>query len=183
MKKAKGKIKELKLNEIKPYWRNPRENKKTVELVKQSIKDYGYNQLIAVDKDNVILAGHARYKALLELGFNKIDVIIVEGLTDQQAKEYRIADNKTAEFTDWTQDLEIELNELSDLAKMQKYFEDDLGKKLERSIGEGISDVTQEDIDKGEGYNREHFRKIAKEQQKRENMICPNCGHEFEVGY
>ena len=65
----------LKLNDIKPYWRNPRKNEKAVEAVKQSIQDYGFNQPILLDSKKVIIAGHTRYKALLELEIG-IDTLI-----------------------------------------------------------------------------------------------------------
>ena len=54
-------VRELDLLAIKPYWRNPRDNRAAVEKLKQSIERYGYNPLIAVDKKNVIIAGHTRY--------------------------------------------------------------------------------------------------------------------------
>jgi ParB-like chromosome segregation protein Spo0J len=54
-------LRELDLPAIKPYWRNPRNNRAAVEKLMQSIERYCYNPLIAVDKKNVIVAGHTRY--------------------------------------------------------------------------------------------------------------------------
>ena len=54
----------LKITEIKPYWRNPRRNDDAIGAVMQSIKQFGFNQPIILDADNVIIAGHTRYKAL-----------------------------------------------------------------------------------------------------------------------
>jgi site-specific DNA-methyltransferase (adenine-specific) len=71
-------VKTVALAEIKPYWRNPRDNREAVQKVKQSIKDYGYNQLIGVDKNNVIIVGHTRYRALQELGYKEVEVLMLD---------------------------------------------------------------------------------------------------------
>lgn len=54
----------LPLDKIKPYERNPRNNNKAVDAVMESIRQCTYVAPIIVDEDNVILAGHTRYKAL-----------------------------------------------------------------------------------------------------------------------
>ena len=95
-----------------PYWRNPRNNEEAIAKVKESIKAFGYQALIIVDKENTIIVGHTRYRALKELGYKEIPVI-VSSMSQKQAKEYRIIDNKTSEYATWTSDLSIELREFS----------------------------------------------------------------------
>ena len=56
-------IKRVKLSEIRPYEKNPRRNDSAVDAVAASIKEFGWQQPIVVDKDGVIIAGHTRYKA------------------------------------------------------------------------------------------------------------------------
>ena len=95
-----------------PYWRNPRNNEEAIEKVKESIKAYGYQALIIVDREKTIIVGHTRYRALKDLGYKEIPVI-VSSMSQKQAKEYRIIDNKTSEYATWTSDLSIELREFS----------------------------------------------------------------------
>lgn len=103
----------IKLNDIIPYENNPRHNDNAVDAVIESIKQCSYIAPIIVDENNVILAGHTRYKALKQLGYEEIDVIIKSGLTDEQKRKYRLLDNKTNELATW--DFELLENELIDL--------------------------------------------------------------------
>ena len=91
----------LKLNEIKPYESNPRNSELSLPKVKDSIKNFGFNQPILVDKDNVIITGHTRYKAAKELELDNVPCIIVTDLSEQQIKAYRIADNKVGQDSSW----------------------------------------------------------------------------------
>ena len=93
------------LVEITPYPNNPRRNDSAVESVAESIKQCGYIAPIIVDEDGVILAGHTRYKALQKLGRTECEVIVKEGLTEEQKRKYRLLDNKTNELADWDYDL------------------------------------------------------------------------------
>lgn len=91
----------LKLSEIVPYENNARKNDKAVKDVAESIKQCGYIAPIIVDENNVILAGHTRYKALKKLGYKEITVRKISGLTEEQKRKYRLLDNKTNELADW----------------------------------------------------------------------------------
>ena len=95
--------------EIKPYAKNAKKHpKKQIEQVAASIKEFGMNQPIVVDKRGVIIVGHGRYEALKSLGMEVTDDMIrVVDLTEEQAKSYRLADNKLNE-SEWDMDLVIE---------------------------------------------------------------------------
>ena len=95
----------LKLSEIKPYKKNPRKNKKAVDKVANSIKEFGFKSPIIVDKDKIIICGHTRYMAGIKLKLDKVPCLIANDLTDEQVKAYRIADNKVSEFAEWDFDL------------------------------------------------------------------------------
>lgn len=99
------KLKTIKLSDIKPYVNNPRKNDAAVDAVMESIKQCEYVAPIILDENNVILAGHTRYKALKELGYDDAECVIKEGLTEEQKKKYRLLDNKTNELADWDMDL------------------------------------------------------------------------------
>ena len=95
----------MNIEDIHPYANNPRKNDDAVQSVANSIKEFGWQQLIVVDKDGVIIAGHTRYKAALSLGIKEIPVHIANNLTDEQVKAYRLADNKTHDLSSWDDDL------------------------------------------------------------------------------
>lgn len=98
------------LDSIKPYENNPRNNDGAVEMVAQSIKDFGFKNPIIVDKDNVIIAGHTRLKAAYKLGLKTAPVIVAEDLDEDKVKAFRLVDNRTAEVAAWDFDkLEEEL--------------------------------------------------------------------------
>lgn len=99
--------------DLRPYDKNPRKNDAAVDAVVESIKQCGYVAPIIVDEDNVILAGHTRYKALKKLGRSEVECIVREGLTEEQKKKYRLLDNKTNELADW--DLSLLAEELEEL--------------------------------------------------------------------
>jgi len=104
------------ISTIIPYAQNPRVNSHAVDAVAASIREFGFQQPIVVDKDGVIIVGHTRYLAAIKLGLRKVPVLVALDLTPEQAKAYRIADNKTGELADWDEDrLAQELAELQGL--------------------------------------------------------------------
>lgn len=93
------------IGDIKPYENNPRNNDDAVDAVANSIKEFGWQQPIVVDKNMVIIAGHTRYKAAKKLGLDQVPVVIADKLTKEQVKAYRLADNKSGELATWDDDL------------------------------------------------------------------------------
>jgi len=89
------------LETIYPYDHNPRVNDPGVDAVAASIKEYGFRQPIVVDESDVIIVGHTRYKAAKKLGLATVPVHVARGLTPDQARAYRIADNQTATLSAW----------------------------------------------------------------------------------
>ena len=101
------------INDVKPYENNPRKNDEAVEKVANSIKEFGWQQPIVVDKEGIVIVGHTRLKAAQELGLDEVPVIVANDLTDDQAKAYRLADNKTGELAIWDfPKLNIELEDI-----------------------------------------------------------------------
>lgn len=104
---------EKKLTELIPYEKNPRRNDDAVKYVAESIKQFGFKVPIVIDTNNIIVAGHTRYKASKKLKLQTVPCIIADDLTDEQIKAYRLADNKVAEHAEWDTDLlNLELFEL-----------------------------------------------------------------------
>ena len=100
-----------------PYARNPRvAPEAAVAKVAGSLAEFGWRQPIVVDEVGVIIAGHTRLLAAQRLGLEQVPVHVAAGLTPQQVKAYRIADNRSAQETSWDFGLlPLELTELSDL--------------------------------------------------------------------
>ena len=98
-------VQQVRIEKVKPYDKNPRKNKAAVDYVANSIKEFGFQQPIVVDKDMVVIAGHTRLKAAKKLKLKEVPVVIADNLTEEQVKAYRLADNKTAEKAEWDFDL------------------------------------------------------------------------------
>lgn len=98
-------IQMMEINQLKPYKNNPRKNSDAIEPVAKSIKEFGFQQPIVVDNDNIIIVGHTRYYAAKKLNQTEVPVIVASNLTEKQCNAYRIADNKTNEFAEWEKDL------------------------------------------------------------------------------
>ncbi len=96
---------QMKIADVIPYERNPRINENAVEAVAESIKEFGWHSPIIVDEHNIIICGHTRLRAAERLGLETVPVHIAEGLTPEQVKAYRIADNRTGEIAEWDYDL------------------------------------------------------------------------------
>ena len=104
---------EKNIKELIPYEKNPRKNDKSVDKVAQSIDQFGFRVPVVIDKDNVIVCGHTRYKAAQKLHLTSIPCVVADDLTEEQIKAYRLADNKVGEDSEWDMDLLNE--ELSDI--------------------------------------------------------------------
>ena len=93
------------INELKPWDKNPRKNDHAVSEVKQSIERFGFSSpIIARKSDNVIIAGHTRWKAAKEIGLKEVPVRFMDlDVVDSQL--LAIADNKLNERADWDEDL------------------------------------------------------------------------------
>ena len=142
------KVQNVKIEKLVPYENNPRNNDGAVEYVKNSIKQFGFKVPIVIDKDNVIVAGHTRYRAAIELELKEVPVIVADDLTPEQIKAFRLADNKTAEKASW------------DYTKLGKEIEDlmaidDLGFDL-TDLGFGEFELTALTSDfEPEGFDEE----------------------------
>ena len=91
------------ISEIKPYFRNPRDNEKTVRALVKLIPQAGFNVPILIDENNVIVKGHARYKAAIQLGMEKVPCVY--SVADEETNMMdRLTDNKTSELAEWVDD-------------------------------------------------------------------------------
>ena len=118
--------KDTAIDQIRPYDKNPRNNEAAVEAVAASIKEFGFKQPIVVDRNGVIIVGHTRWKAAKRLGLETVPVLRADDLTEEQARAYRLADNKTNELAEWNTDLlGYEIASLNDVDLTQFGFNAD----------------------------------------------------------
>jgi DNA modification methylase len=138
------KVKTVKIEEVIPYVRNPRQNKDAIAKVSASLKEFGWQQPIVVDKDMVVIAGHTRLEAARTLGMDKVPVQIAQDLTDAQVKAYRIADNRVSQEAEWDLDLlKLELADLDNLdydLLLTGFDDDELNGMLIEAVEEGFTD-------------------------------------------
>jgi len=150
-----------KIEDLKPYENNPRFNDDAVEYVAKSIKEFGFKVPMIIDKDNVIVAGHTRYKAAMELGLKEVPCIVADDLTPEQVKAFRLADNKVSDYSIWNNvALLEELDALKDLDIFTGFdesdnFEDILDETDTAILGDEeqlykiiVKSAKKEDIDK-----------------------------------
>ena len=123
----------LGLEEIKPYEKNPRNNDNAVDAVAASISEFGFKVPIIIDKDNIIVAGHTRYKAAKKLGLKTVPCIKADDLTDEQVKAFRLADNKVSEQAEWN--FELLNEELETITMDMEQFGFDLPEDDEEETG------------------------------------------------
>ena len=137
------KIQRIKINEIIPYENNPRNNKNAIDKVAESIKEFGFTNPILLDKNNVVIAGHTRLEAAKKLNLTEVDCVYLD-LTEEQAKAYRLVDNKTAEFAEWDLDLlNIELEELS----LEGFNMDNFGFDFNLNLEDDGETLEEDDFD------------------------------------
>ena len=109
-------------NELRPYTRNARAHSpKQIAEIAASIKAFGFNNPILIDKDSGIVAGHSRFEAAKQLGLATVPTIRLEHLSDAQKRAYILADNKLAEKAGW--DREILAIELQNLMEFELDFD------------------------------------------------------------
>lgn len=154
---------EVNINNIKEYENNPRHNDEAVELVANSIKEFGFKVPVVIDKNNTIVAGHTRVKAAKMLGMESVPCIRADDLTDEQVKAFRLADNKVQEASGWDfSKLEEELDGIFDIDMSDFGF---------GNIDPVDVDAMFEDAKKSNDADKE---------EKTETITCPFCGKTFE---
>jgi ParB-like chromosome segregation protein Spo0J/DNA modification methylase len=112
--KGASKIERIAVEALLPYAKNSRTHSdEQVAQIAASIKEFGFNNPILIDKENTVIAGHGRLLAARRSGMDDVPCIRLGHLTDTQRKAYIIADNRLALNADWDNEmLTIELNEL-----------------------------------------------------------------------
>lgn len=89
------KIERVKLSSIKPYENNAKKHPQSqIDQIAASIQELEYRDPIAIDENGVIIEGHGRYLALQQLGYTEVEVLRLEGLTEEQKRAYILVHNQ-----------------------------------------------------------------------------------------
>lgn len=151
-------IENYEIHKLRPYENNPRENEGAIEKVMASITDFGFLSPIVADEKGEILAGHTRYLAARKMHLATVPALIVSGLTENQKKAFRIADNKAGEFSEWDNEKlfeevqAIDWNELSpkdwglDLDAIEQALDD--AEKWESLLSVADENISDQAMDK-----------------------------------
>ncbi len=152
------------IDEIREYENNPRKNDAAVAKVANSIRQHGMSAPISIDRDHVIIYGHTRYRACRQLGMATVPCIIRTDLSPELCKSLRLADNKLGELSGWDND-----KLLKELAELQEAG-------LDMGQFGFIEGMTDDEIDS-------FFDGVPPEEKepKKQKVVCPKCGEEFEV--
>lgn len=130
------KIQTLKLGDIYPYYNNPRNNQNAVQPVIESFKKFGFIKPIMVDKDHIIICGHTRYIAAFQCGCEYVPVVVSD-MPEEQAKRFRILDNKIGEKSSFDEDELIEeLKKMEAPEEMQAFFFEDISRMINFSFNQ-----------------------------------------------
>lgn len=139
------KVIEKDINELVPYENNARINDKAIDIVANSIQEFGFKNPCIIDKNNVLVAGHTRVEACKKLGITKVPCIVADDLTEDQIKAFRIADNSSAQVAEWDMDkLMAELETID--YDMSKYGLAEQMAEIEKIIDEN-KEVEEDDFD------------------------------------
>lgn len=153
---------QMRVQEITPYERNAKKHpEEQVEHIANSIREFGWQQPLVVDKNNVLVIGHGRLLAAKHLGLTEVPVVRADQLNEQQIAALRLADNKTNESA-WDFDLlDLELEEINDIDMEQFGFElnieqNETAQRNEANYSETISVVIdcENDIEAENIFNK-----------------------------
>lgn len=133
----KLKVEYISIDDIKTYENNAKLHPaEQIEQIKKSIQEFGFNDPIAIDENNVIIEGHGRLIACRELGINEVPIIRLEGLDEEHKKAYMLVHNKLTMNSDF--DIELLSYELEDISiDMSDYgFDMEIEEEPEQEIEE-----------------------------------------------
>jgi len=155
-------LKQIPIEHLVPYAKNPRKITKAVPLVAESIKSFGFNVPITINNmiDKIIVSGHTRYEAAKKLGMTSVPYIELNHLSDLDIRKYRLADNRVSDESEWDKNLlRTELAELELNSKLDAEWFNNIG-------------FSQEEIAKAlAGTMQDNEQSVTKKNE------CPSCGH------
>lgn len=139
------KLEYIKVEELKAYARNARtHSEEQIEQVIQSIQEFGFTNPVLIDEENELIAGHGRTEAAKRMGMTDVPAIRLIGLSDEQKRALRIADNQIALNAGWDEEIlsaELEALSLADFdMDLLGFSLEELDNYLTRDVGQSEGD-------------------------------------------
>ena len=160
--KVNPNLRQIPIDHLVPYAKNPRKIIKAIPLVAESIKSFGFNVPITINNmiDKIIVSGHTRYEAAKKLGMENVPYIELNHLSDMDIRKYRLADNRVSDESEWDKNLlRTELAELELNSKLDAEWFKNIGFSQEE-IAQALAGTMKE-----------------QEEAKQKTFECPKCGH------
>lgn len=177
-------IKEVSIDQLKPYANNPRNNKNAIKYVADSISKFGFKIPMVVTPSMEIVCGHTRYEAAKRLGMSTVPCVIADDLTEAQIKAFRIIDNKSNELASWDfAKMNKEIEELFDYRDEFEQFDLHFN-EMAIQANELLSSLSPMEIksDKSADKSKDSdLLESAEPMDECRQVTCPKCGHCFEV--
>lgn len=166
------KIELLPVNGLKPYENNAKiHTPEQVAQIRRSIEDFGFNDPIAVDENNMIIEGHGRLLAIKEMGWTEVECIRLEGLTEEQKRAYIHIHNQLTMNTGFDLDiLEAELKSIEGID--MAFFGFDLDFEIDPDF----------DFDDGENAQSQLEAQAAAEPRAKVGQLWQLGAHRLMVG-
>lgn len=141
-------IEKIKVDEIIPYADNAKLHpERQIEQIRSSILEFGFNDPIAIDENNVVIEGNGRLMAIKDLGFKEVDCIRIEGLTEDQKRAYILVHNQLTMNTGFDIDiLNKELERIKGIDMTQFDFEINIDFDNDIDTGDGTKYTQKVDV-------------------------------------
>lgn len=160
---TKRRIRHVAIGDLKPYGDNARTHPESqIKALAEGLREFGFNNPMLVDADLGIIGGHGRLEAAKLAGLKTVPVVVLDHLTPEQVKAYRLADNQLALMGGWDDDLlaaELEALNQTDFDLTLTGFDDVL------------SDVLLGRLDDGDGPGND--------EEKKPRPVCPTCNRKL----
>lgn len=181
----------VELSTLVPYANNPKKHPDhQVAKIANSIRQYGMDQHIVVDANGTIIKGHGRYQAAQDLQLASVPVIWRNGLSPDEVKGARIADNKASLDSGFDYDILAEefsdlddvLADTADISEMTGFPDADIDDLIERggtSIDEFLDEPDREPSAPEPGESEPGGDDLNPDGVGPDAAECPECGHVF----
>lgn len=148
-----------KLADLKPFESNPRTvPKEQFNALIENIKEVGFTNRLIITKDNLVLGGNQRLKALKKLGFKEVKVLVPDReLTQKEIDRINVTDNLSA--GNWDTDI------LGNMFDAQELIDWGMPPQM---VGRSHYSVDEEEDEKPKSRIKE-----------KKPVECPNCGEIF----
>lgn len=167
----------LPIEDIQPY-EGSHKTDSAIVMLAESLERFGVVEPISVTPDHVIITGNGVYRAAVRAGIKELPCVVVDYLTDEQVRQYRIADNKTGGFAVWNEGkLKKELSTLQSPDQLQFCFDENLMSLLGRQPSNPLKPATISTISVGsavepeESENLPDNTKVLEEKAKAESKF------------